>query len=257
MSLTKRIIPCLDICNGRVVKGVNFINIKDAGDPVKTAINYNKQGADEIIVLNITASNENHKIMVQTVKNVANNVFIPLTVGGGIKNLKDIKDMLAAGADKVAINSAAINNPNLIFEASKHFGSQCIVLAIDAKQITTKPAKWNVFINGGRKATNIDAIEWAIKMTKNNKGAGEILLTSIDRDGTKNGFDIELTRTISQNTSVPVIASGGAGNLEHLSAGILQGGADAVLGASIFHFNEYTIRGAKLAMQKKGIDVRL
>ncbi len=251
--LTKRIIPCLDVENGRVVKGVKFVEIKDAGDPVLIAKKYSDDGADEIIFLDITATHENRKTTINMVRAIAGEVFVPLTVGGGIKSAVDVKNMLAAGADKVAVNSAAINNPDLIFKLAKTFGSQCIVLAVDAKKISHN--KWHIFTHGGRKATNIDVIDWVKKMTV--KGAGEILLTSMDKDGTKDGFDLELTKAVSKATKVPVIASGGVGNLKHLIDGIILGEADAVLAASIFHFNEYSITAAKKNMQKAGIKVRL
>lgn len=255
MALAKRIIPCLDVDAGRVVKGVNFVNIRDAGDPVEIARRYDEQGADELTFLDITASSDERETMVHVVEDVASQVFIPLTVGGGIRQLSDIRRMLNAGADKVAINTAAVFNPEFVQEATQHFGSQCIVVAIDAKQVSTDPARWEVFTHGGRKATGLDAIEWAKKMVA--YGAGELLLTSMDRDGTRNGFDLALTRAISAAVSVPVIASGGVGNLAHLAEGVLEGQADAVLAASIFHFGEYTIEQAKLYMQGQGIEVRL
>ena len=257
MSLAKRIIPCLDVCNGRVVKGVQFINIKDAGDPVEIAKNYDKQGADEITFLDITASYEERDTTLHMVKSIAEQVFIPLTVGGGIRKIEDVGTMLKAGADKVAVNSAAIFDHNLIYALSEKFGSQCIVIAIDAKQVSNNPQKWEIFTHGGRQSTGIDAIQWAVKMTKGDYGAGEVLLTSMDCDGVKTGFDLALTKAVSVAVDVPVIASGGVGNLEHLSEGILKGGADAVLAASIFHFGEYTIREAKESMQQNGIEVRL
>jgi cyclase len=257
MSLAKRIIPCLDVRDGRVVKGVQFVDIKDAGDPVEVAKGYDKQGADEITFLDITASHEGRDTTVHMVESIAEQVFIPLTVGGGIRKAQDVRDMLNAGADKVAVNSAAISNPNLINELSEKFGSQCIVIAIDAKKVSSSPNKWEIFTHGGRKSTGIDAVEWAVKMTKGDYGAGEVLLTSMDCDGVKTGFDLELTKEVSEAVKVPVIASGGVGNLEHLSEGVLEGGADAVLAASIFHFGEYTIEQAKRSMQKNGIEVRL
>lgn len=255
--LAKRIIPCLDVDNGRVVKGVQFLDIRDAGDPVEVARRYNEQGADEITFLDITASSDARDTILHVVEAVANQVFIPLTVGGGIRKLEDIQRMLNAGADKVGINTAAVTNPQLVAEASSHFGSQCIVVAIDAKQVNQahEPDRWEVFTYGGRKSTGIDAIEWAQRMAR--YGAGEILLTSMDRDGTRNGFDLKLTRRISETVNIPVIASGGVGNLQHLVDGVLEGKADAVLAASIFHFGEYTIAQAKKAMQKQGIEVRL
>lgn len=257
MGLAKRIIPCLDVDAGRVVKGVKFVNIRDAGDPVEIAQRYDEQGADELTFLDITASSDERDTMVHVVEEVASEVFIPLTVGGGIRQLVDIRRMLNAGADKVAINTAAVFNPNFVGEASNHFGSQCIVVAIDAKQVnkTDEVPRWEVFTHGGRKATGLDAVEWAKKMV--NLGAGELLLTSMDRDGTRKGFDLALTRTISEAVSVPVIASGGVGTLEHLSEGILEGKADAVLAASIFHFGEHTIAEAKQQMATRGIEVRL
>ncbi len=257
MGLAKRIIPCLDVDNGRVVKGVNFVDIRDAGDPVEVAKRYNQQGADEITFLDITATHEGRDTTIHTVENIASEVFIPLTVGGGIRSVEDIRTMLNAGADKVGINSAAINNPDLVKAAAERFGSQCIVIAIDAKQVSAEgePLRWEIFTHGGRKPTGIDAVQWAEKMVAN--GAGEILLTSMDRDGTKNGFDLQLTRAISDAVSVPVIASGGVGNLDHLVDGVLKGGADAVLAASIFHFGEYSVPEAKRYMAERGIEVRL
>jgi len=256
MSLAKRIIPCLDVRDGRVVKGVKFVDIKDAGDPVEVAKRYDREGADEITFLDITASHEGRNTTVAMVEKIAEQVFIPLTVGGGIRKAEDVRAMLKAGADKVAVNSAAIFNPDLINELCDIFGSQCIVIAIDAKRVSSSPSKWEIYTHGGRKTTGIDAIEWAIKMTEGENGAGEILLTSMDRDGTKDGFDLELTRAVSDAVDVPVIASGGVGNLLHLSEGVVDGGADAVLAASIFHFGEYTVEAAKKAMQKNGIEVR-
>ena len=255
MGLAKRIIPCLDVDNGRVVKGVQFVDIRDAGDPVEVARRYDEQGADELTFLDITASHEDRETMVHVVEEVAGQVFIPLTVGGGIRKVEDIRRMLNAGADKVAINTAAVHNPEFVKEAAEKFGSQCIVVAIDAKQVNDKPKRWEIFTHGGRKPTGIDAIEWARKMVA--YGAGEILLTSMDRDGTKQGFDLDLTNAISEAVSVPVIASGGVGNLEHLVEGVKQGHADAVLAASIFHFGEYTIEEAKRRMAANGIEVRL
>jgi len=257
MGLAKRIIPCLDVDAGRVVKGVNFVNIRDAGDPVEIAKRYDEQGADEVTFLDITASSDDRDTMVHVVEEVASDVFIPLTVGGGIRQLADIRKMLNAGADKVAINTAAVFNPDFVGEASSHFGSQCIVVAIDAKQVSQEgeALRWEIFTHGGRKPTGLDAVEWAKKMV--DLGAGEILLTSMDRDGTRNGFDLALTRTISEAVTVPVIASGGVGTLEHLAEGVLDGKADAVLAASIFHFGEYTIAEAKQQMAAQGIEVRL
>lgn len=258
MALAKRIIPCLDVDNGRVVKGVNFVDIRDAGDPVEIARRYNDQGADEITFLDITATHEGRDTTVHTVEQIAAEVFIPLTVGGGIRELSDIRKMLNAGADKVGINSAAIKNPEFVKAAADRFGSQCIVIAIDAKQVDNNPdgsPRWEIFTHGGRKATGINAIEWAERMV--DYGAGEILLTSMDRDGTKNGFDIDLTSRISKAVAVPVIASGGVGNLDHLVEGVTKGLADAVLAASIFHFGEYTVPEAKKYMAEHGIEMRL
>ncbi|EIJ42055.1 imidazoleglycerol phosphate synthase, cyclase subunit [Beggiatoa alba B18LD] len=257
MGLAKRIIPCLDVDAGRVVKGVNFINIRDAGDPVEIARRYDEQGADEITFLDITASSDARDTIEHVVSAVASQVFIPLTVGGGIRKLEDIRRMLNAGADKVSINTAAVSRPEFVKEASEHFGSQCIVVAIDARQVNQagEAPRWEVFTHGGRKATGLDVLEWAKKMT--NFGAGEILLTSMDKDGTKNGFDLALTRAVSDAVNVPVIASGGVGNLQHLVDGVSLGKASAVLAASIFHFGEYTIAQAKQAMQAQGIEVRL
>jgi cyclase len=249
--LTKRIIPCLDVDKGRVVKGINFIKLKDAGDPVELAKIYNTAGADELIFLDITASNEKRDTMIDVVKKVAKEVFIPFTVGGGIRTLSDIRAILLAGADKVALNTAAVNNPQLITEGATAFGSQSIVLAIDAKKVGDS---WKVFINGGRTATNLDVIEWAKKAVK--LGAGEILLTSMDQDGTKNGFAIELTKQISESVSVPVIASGGAGKLQDFSDVFTSGKADAALAASLFHFEELSIKDVKKYLKKKNIIVR-
>ena len=257
MSLAKRIIPCLDVRDGRVVKGVKFIDIKDAGDPVEVAQRYDNEGADEITFLDITASHEGRNTTIEMVERIANQVFIPLTVGGGIRKADDVRAMLKAGADKVAVNSAAIFNPKLINELCAIFGSQCIVIAIDAKRVSSNPLKWEIFTHGGRKPTGINAIDWAVKMTEGENGAGEILLTSMDRDGTKDGFDLELTKAVSNAVDVPLIASGGVGNLSHLSEGVIDGGADAVLAASIFHFGEFTIEEAKKAMRENGIEVRL
>ena len=256
MALAKRIIPCLDVDKGRVVKGVKFEDIRDAGDPVEIARRYDEQGADEITFLDITASHEDRDTTVQTVERMASQVFIPLTVGGGIRTVEDIRRMLNAGADKVSINTAAVFNPEFVQEAADRFGSQCIVVAIDAKKVSApgESGRWEIFTHGGRKPTGLDAVEWARKMTA--YGAGEILLTSMDCDGTKAGFDLGLTRAVSSAVSVPVIASGGVGNLQHLVDGIKEGLADAVLAASIFHFGEYTIPEAKAFMAAQGIEVR-
>ena len=257
MGLAKRIIPCLDVDRGRVVKGVKFVGIRDAGDPVEVARRYNEEGADEITFLDITASSDDRETMVHVVEQVADHVFIPLTVGGGIREPADIRRMLNAGADKIAINTAAVFNPEFVKKASQRFGSQCIVVAIDAKKVKRKADKprWEIFTHGGRKSTGIDAVEWAQRMVA--YGAGEILLTSMDRDGTKKGFDLELTRAISDSVSVPVIASGGVGKLQHLVEGVKEGHADAVLAASIFHFAEYSIGEAKQVMADNGIEMRL
>jgi len=252
MTLAKRIIPCLDVDKGRVVKGVQFLDIRDAGDPVEVAKRYDQQGADEITFLDITASHEGRDTTLKTVERMASEVFVPLTVGGGIRKLEDIRNLLNAGADKVSINSAAVYDPDFVRAAADRFGSQCIVVAIDAKRIA--PNKWDIFTHGGRKDTGIDAVEWAIKMAQ--YGAGEILLTSMDADGTKNGYDLGVVRAVSDAVSVPVIASGGVGNLQHLADGILQGRADAVLAASIFHFGEYTIPQAKAFLSEQGIVMR-
>jgi len=272
--LAKRIIPCLDVKNGRVVKGVHFKNLRDAGDPVENAAFYSKKGADELVFLDITATIENRKTVVEMVKATARKVFIPFTVGGGIREIKDIEILLKSGADKISINTAAVKNPNLIKEASRKFGSQCIVVAIDAKRSTfdarlsprlvshvrnyggrSTKSKWEVYINGGNIPTGIDAVKWAKKAEK--LGAGEILLTSMDKDGTNDGYDIELTRAISKTVKIPVIASGGAGNLKHLYEALTKGKADAVLAASIFHYRTYTIRQAKEYLKKRGIPVRM
>ncbi|QEY60002.1 imidazole glycerol phosphate synthase subunit HisF [Pseudomonas sp. C27(2019)] len=257
MTLAKRIIPCLDVENGRVVKGVKFENIRDAGDPVEIARRYNEQGADEITFLDITATLEGRDTMLQTVERMASEVFIPLTVGGGVRTVNDIRNLLNAGADKVSINSAAVFTPEFVQEAAQRFGSQSIIVAIDAKQVSSvgEQPRWEIFTHGGRKPTGIDAIEWAKKMES--YGAGEILLTSMDQDGMKNGFDLGVTRAVSEAVNIPVIASGGVGNLQHLADGILLGKADAVLAASIFHFGEYTIQEAKAYLASKGIEVRL
>ena len=257
MALAKRIIPCLDCDKGRVVKGVKFVDIRDAGDPVEVAKRYCEEGADEITFLDITASHEDRATTVDTVRAIAGQVFIPLTVGGGIRKLEDIRTMLNAGADKVAINTAAVSNPEFVREAAARFGSQCTVVAVDAKQVSSKDEslKWEIFTHGGRNSTGLDAIDWVKRMV--DCGAGEILLTSMDRDGTKIGFDLALNKTVSQAVQVPIIASGGVGNLEHLAEGVLVGEADAVLAASIFHFGEYSIAEAKKYMASKGIEIRL
>ena len=257
MGLAKRIIPCLDVDNGRVVKGVQFVDIRDAGDPVEIAKRYDEQGADELTFLDITATHDNRDTIVHVVEAVASQVFIPLTVGGGIRKLEDIRRMLNAGADKVGINSAAITNPEFVREAAEKFGSQCIVVAIDAKRVSPDgdADKWEIFTHGGRKPTGIDAVEWAEKMAS--YGAGEILLTSMDRDGTKSGFDLALTRAVSQAVTIPVIASGGVGKLQDLTDGVKLGEADAVLAASIFHFGEHTVGEAKQQMASQGIEVRI
>jgi cyclase len=252
VGLAKRIIPCLDVDNGRVVKGVQFVDIRDAGDPVEVARRYNQEGADEITFLDITATSDNRETIVHVVEQVASEVFIPLTVGGGIRKPDDVLTMLNAGADKVSINSAAVFNPEFVKQVTDRFGSQCIVVAIDAKRVDDH---WEIFTHGGRKPTGIDAIEWSAKMTE--YGAGEILLTSMDRDGTKIGFDNELVRAVAEAVSIPVIASGGVGELQHLVDGVKKGGADAVLAASIFHFAEYTVGEAKRFMADQGIEVRL
>ncbi|MFA6309449.1 MAG: imidazole glycerol phosphate synthase subunit HisF [Clostridia bacterium] len=252
--LTKRIIPCLDVCKGRVVKGINFINIKDAGDPVEVAAIYDKAGADELTFLDITASSDARNIMLDVVRRVADQVFIPFTVGGGIRTVEDFREILKAGADKISVNSAALKRPELISEAASRFGSQCVVTAIDAKR-RTDGRGWEVYLNGGRVNTGKDAIEWAIYAEK--LGAGEILLTSMDCDGTKNGYDIELTRKISDNVRIPVIASGGAGTMEHFYEALTSGKADAVLAASLFHYREMEIKDLKLYLKQKGIEVRM
>ena len=257
MTLAKRIIPCLDCDRGRVVKGVKFVDIRDAGDPVEISKRYCEEGADEIAFLDITASHEDRKTTIDTVKAIAGEVFIPLTVGGGIRDLQDIRNMLNAGADKVAINTAAVLNPQFVQQAAERFGSQCIVVAVDAKQVSKEGEEqsWKIFTHGGRNSTGQDAISWVERMVDN--GAGEILLTSMDRDGTKNGFDLALKQKVSRAVKVPIIASGGVGNLKHLAEGVLEGEADAVLAASIFHFGEFTIGEAKAYMAAKGIEVRL
>lgn len=256
MGLAKRIIPCLDVDNGRVVKGVKFVEIRDAGDPVENARRYNLEGADELTFLDITASSDDRETMVHVVEAVASEVFIPLTVGGGIREISDIRRMLNAGADKVGINTAAVFNPEFVKEAADRFGSQCIVVAVDAKRVSQpdEPSRWEIFTHGGRKGTGIDALEWVARMDE--YGAGEILLTSMDRDGTRQGFDNELNRKVADTVRVPVIASGGVGNLQHMVDGVLEGHADAVLAASIFHFGEYRISEVKQYMQAAGIEVR-
>ena len=251
--LTKRIIPCLDVTAGRVVKGVNFVELKDAGDPVEIARRYNDQGADELTFLDITASSDQRDLILNIIEDVSSQVFIPLTVGGGVRTVEDVRRLLNAGADKGSINTSAVTNPQLVADASSRYGSQCIVVAIDAKQVS--PGRWEIFTHGGRNPTGLEAVSWAQKME--NLGAGEILLTSMDRDGTKSGFDIELTRAISDSVNIPVIASGGVGNLQHLADGIQKGHADAVLAASIFHYGEYTVQQAKKFMSDQNIPVRL
>ena len=258
MGLAKRIIPCLDVTNGRVVKGVNFIALQDAGDPVEISRRYDEQGADELTFLDITASSDNRGLILHIIEKVAAQVFIPLTVGGGVRHVDDVRRLLNAGADKVSINTSAVQNRQLVADAAGRYGAQCIVVAIDAKQVHgtgTKSAKWEVFTHGGRKATSLDAVEWAKEMQLH--GAGEILLTTMNRDGTRNGFDLALIRTVSDAVDIPVIASGGVGNLDHLVEGILQGHADAVLAASIFHYGEYTVRQAKEYMAQHSIEVRM
>lgn len=252
MALAKRIIPCLDVTDGRVVKGVNFLELRDAGDPVEIAKRYDDQGADELTFLDITASSDNRGLLLEIIEQVASQVFIPLTVGGGVREVDDVRRLLNAGADKVSINTSAVLNPQLVADAAGRFGSQCIVVAIDAKQVGDH---WEVFTHGGRKATGIDAVEWARKMVA--LGAGELLVTSMDRDGTKIGFNLPLNRAISDAVDVPIIASGGVGNLLHLVEGVQEGGADAVLAASIFHYGEFTVRQAKEYMRDHGIEVRL
>ena len=251
--LAKRIIPCLDVTAGRVVKGVSFVELRDAGDPVEIARRYDEQGADELTFLDITASSDDRGILFRIIEQVAEQVFIPLTVGGGVREVQDVRNLLNAGADKVSINTSAVVNPQLVADAAARYGSQCIVVAIDAKQV--EPGRWEVFTHGGRKATGLDALEWALKMQ--GLGAGEILLTSMDRDGQKIGFDLALTRAVTDALEIPVIASGGVGNLQHLVDGVKLGGADAVLAASIFHYGEYTVQQAKQFMAQQGIEVRL
>lgn len=252
--LAKRIIPCLDVDDGRVVKGINFVDIRDAGDPVEQARTYDAAGADELVFLDITATHEERNIMHDVVRRTADQVFIPLTVGGGLRSVEDMRAMLHAGADKVAINSAAVKDPGLIARGAAAFGNQCIVVAIDAKRTGTDPTQWEVFVHGGRKNTGIDAVEWAVDAEAN--GAGEILLTSMDRDGTKSGYDVDLLRAITERVRIPVIASGGAGTLDHLRDGLKKGGASAVLAASIFHFREYSVPEAKAFLRDAGLPVR-
>ncbi len=251
--LTKRIIPCLDVTAGRVVKGVNFVELKDAGDPVEIARRYNDQGADELTFLDITASSDQRDLILNIIEDVSSQVFIPLTVGGGVRTVEDVRRLLNAGADKVSINTSAVTNPQLVADASSRYGSQCIVVAIDAKKVSSD--RWEIFTHGGRNATGLEVIEWAQKMAQ--LGAGEILLTSMDKDGTKSGFDLELTRAVSDAVNIPVIASGGVGNLQHLADGVQEGHADAVLAASIFHYGEYTVQQAKKFMSERNIPVRL
>ncbi|MDP4301538.1 imidazole glycerol phosphate synthase subunit HisF [Leptothrix discophora] len=258
--LAKRIIPCLDVTGGRVVKGVNFVELRDAGDPVEIAARYNEQGADELTFLDITATSDGRDLILHIIEAVASQVFIPLTVGGGVRSVEDVRRLLNAGADKVSFNSAAVANPQVIRDASDRYGAQCIVVAIDAKRrvgedLASKGPGWDVYTHGGRKNMHIDAVAWAAKMAQ--MGAGEILLTSMDRDGTKSGFDLELTRAVADAVPVPVIASGGVGNLDHLADGVQTGGADAVLAASIFHYGEYTVAQAKAVMAARGIPVRV
>ncbi|MES2366600.1 MAG: imidazole glycerol phosphate synthase subunit HisF [Pseudomonadota bacterium] len=253
MGLAKRIIPCLDVTAGRVVKGVNFVGLRDAGDPVEIARRYDREGADELTFLDITASSDERDLILHIIEAVAAEVFIPLTVGGGVREVNDVRRLLNAGADKVSINTTAVTNPQVVADAASRFGSQCIVVAIDAK--AGSDGKWEVYTHGGRRATGLDAVEWAQKMQ--DLGAGEILLTSMDRDGTRSGFNLPLTRAVSDAVKIPVIASGGVGNLQHLADGVIQGHADAVLAASIFHFGEYTVNEAKLHMMQNGIEVRL
>lgn len=253
MGLAKRIIPCLDVTAGRVVKGVNFVGLRDAGDPVEIARRYDREGADELTFLDITASSDQRDLILHIIEAVAAEVFIPLTVGGGVREVNDVRRLLNAGADKVSINTTAVTNPQVVADAAARFGSQCIVVAIDAK--ASSDGKWEVYTHGGRRATGLDAVEWAQQMQQ--MGAGEILLTSMDRDGTKSGFNLPLTRAVSDALTIPVIASGGVGNLQDLADGVIQGHADAVLAASIFHFGEYTVHEAKLHMMQNGIEVRL
>jgi cyclase len=254
MGLAKRVIPCLDVNAGRVVKGVNFVDLRDAGDPVEIAARYDREGADELAFLDITASSDGRDLLLGMIEQVAGQVFIPLTVGGGVRRVEDVRRLLNAGADKVSINTAAVQNPELVREAADKVGNQCIVVAIDAKRRADR-SSWEVYTHGGRKPTGLDAVEWARRMTA--AGAGEILLTSMDRDGTRDGFDLELTRAVADAVGVPVIASGGVGSREHLAQGVLEGGADAVLAASVFHFGEFSVREAKEHMRARGIEVRL
>ena len=251
MTLAKRIIPCLDVTSGRVVKGINFVSLRDAGDPVEIARRYDEQGADELTFLDITASSDDRGLLLRVIEEVAAQVFIPLTVGGGVRQVEDVQRLLNSGADKVSINTSAVQSPQLVSDASSHFGSQCIVVAIDAKR---QGDRWEVFTHGGRRATGLDAVAWAREMQR--RGAGEILLTSMDRDGTREGFDIGLTRAVADAVDIPVIASGGVGTLEHLADGIVRGGADAVLAASIFHFGQFSVGQAKDFLAKEGIEVR-
>jgi len=253
MTLAKRIIPCLDVTNGRVVKGVNFVELRDAGDPVEIARRYDEQGADELTFLDITATSDGRDLILHIIEDVASQVFIPLTVGGGVRTVEDVRRLLNAGADKISVNSTAVANPQMVQEAAHKFGSQCIVVAIDAKR--SEPGKWEVFTHGGRKPTGLDVVEWAKKMESH--GVGEILLTSMDRDGTKSGFDLDLTRAVSDAVSIPVIASGGVGGLQDLADGIKLGKADAVLAASIFHYGQHTVQEAKRFMAEQGIPMRL
>ena len=255
MALAKRIIPCLDVDNGRVVKGINFVSLRDAGSPVEVAQRYNDEGADELIFLDITASSDNRDTILHVIEAVASRVFIPLTVGGGVRSVEDVRRLLNAGADKVSINTAAVTNPELVSEASAFFGNQAIVVAVDAKAVNAENTCWEVFTHGGRRHTGLDAVAWAQDMAL--RGAGEILLTSMDRDGTRAGFNLPLTRAVSDAVSVPVVASGGVGNIEHLIEGVQEGHADAVLAASIFHFGEVRIQDAKIAMKQAGIEMRI
>jgi cyclase len=256
MGLAKRIIPCLDVDAGRVVKGVNFVGLRDAGDPVEVARRYNEQGADEITFLDITASSDDRDLILHIIEKVAEQVFIPLTVGGGVRKVEDVRRLLNAGADKVSINTSAVVNPILVADAAGRYGAQCIVVAVDARRVVESlPPRWEVFTHGGRNSTGLDVIEWVQRMAQ--LGAGEILLTSMDRDGTRQGFDLQLTREVSDAVSVPVIASGGVGNLQHLADGIIEGRADAVLAASVFHYGEYTVPQAKRYLAERGIEVRV